>query len=150
MTVGVELIKNDSIKRLFRKSFSKATIRVFDQFIRWSNSNVYLATAVYKRNRKWWSSGVPGCETDQWNYRLFGLYCTQKTNTQTDIWIFDQAILYNKKAVSKTLICRAERLNSSEANYKKEINRVQLALKNNGYPPALTTLSQFRTTPSKW
>jgi len=45
MTLGVELIKNDSIKRLFLKSFSKATIWVFDQFIRWFNSNVCLARA---------------------------------------------------------------------------------------------------------
>jgi len=51
--------------------------------------------------------------------------------------------LQHKKAVIKTLLCRAEHLTSSEANYKEEINRVQLALKNNGYPSALTTLSQI-------
>jgi len=47
MTLDVELIKNDSIKRLFVKSFSKATIWVYDQFIRWSNSNVCLARALF-------------------------------------------------------------------------------------------------------
>ena len=51
--------------------------------------------------------------------------------------------LQHKKAVIKTLLCRAERLTSSEVNYKEEINHVQLALKNNGYPSALTTLSQI-------
>jgi len=57
--------------------------------------------------------------------------------------------LQHKKAVIKTLLCRAERLTSSEANYKEEINRVQLALKNNGYPSALTTLSQISNNAKK-
>jgi len=38
---------------------------------------------------------------------------------------------------------------SSEANYKEEINRVQLALKNNAYPSALTTLSQISNNTKK-
>jgi len=37
MKFGEELMKNDSIHRLFLKSFSNATIWVLDQFIRCSN-----------------------------------------------------------------------------------------------------------------
>jgi len=69
------------------------------------------------------------------------------------IWPADRSLetpaLQHKKAVIKTLLCRAERLTSSEANYKEEINRVQLTLKNNGYPPALTTLSQISNNTKK-
>jgi len=57
--------------------------------------------------------------------------------------------LQHKKAVIKTLLCRAERLTSSEANYKEKINRVQLALKNNSYLSALTTLSQISNNTKK-
>ena len=48
MTLDVELTKNDSLKCLFLKSFSKATIWVFDRFIRCSNSNACLASALFR------------------------------------------------------------------------------------------------------
>ena len=53
-------------------------------------------------------------------------------------------LLYNiKKRLLKHCHARAERLTSSEVNYKEEINRVQLALKNNGNQPSLTTITNF-------
>ena len=59
-------------------------------------------------------------------------------------------LLYNiKKRLLKHCHARAERLTSSEVNYKEEINRVQQALKNNGYPSALTTLSPISNNAKK-
>jgi len=40
MTFGLELMKNDSINRLFLKSFSNATILVLNQFMQCSNSKL--------------------------------------------------------------------------------------------------------------
>ena len=57
--------------------------------------------------------------------------------------------LQHKKAVIKTLLCRAKLLTSNEANYQEEMDRIQLALKNNGYPPALTARSQISTNTHK-
>jgi len=78
-------------------------------------------------------------------------YTVYRKPTHTDRYLNFRSDhpLQHKKAVIKTLLCRAERLTSSEANYKEEINRVQLALKNNGYPPALTTLSQMSNNTKK-
>ena len=106
---------------------------------------------VYKRNRKWWSSGVPGCETNPWKYRRYLDYAVYRKPTHTDRYLNFRSDhpLQHKKAVIKTLLCRAERLTASEANYKEEINRVQLALKNNGYPSALTTPSPISKNAKK-
>jgi len=78
-------------------------------------------------------------------------YTVYRKPTHTDRYLNFRSDhpLQHKKAVIKTLLCRAERLTSSEANYKQKINRVQLALKNSGYPPALTTLSQISNNTKK-
>jgi len=55
----------------------------------------------------------------------------------------------HKKAVIKTLQCRAKLLSSNETNYQDEMERSQLALKNNGHPPALTARSQISTNTKK-
>jgi len=57
-------------------------------------------------------------------------YTVYRKPTHTDRYLNFRSDhpLQHKKAVIKTLLCRAERLTSSEANYKEEINRVQLAL----------------------
>jgi len=55
----------------------------------------------------------------------------------------------HKKAVIKTLLSRAKRLTSNETNYQEEMDCIQLAFKNNGYPLALTTQSQNLTNTKK-
>ena len=46
MTFGVELVKNDSINRLFGRPLPNATIWICDQFMQCSNSHAYSANAL--------------------------------------------------------------------------------------------------------
>jgi len=82
-------------------------------------------------------------------YLVYTVY-RKPTHTNRNLNFRSDHPLQHEKTVIKTLLCRAKFLTSSEASYKEEINRIQLALKNSGYPPALTTQKCESTVRLVW